>query len=282
MHMVSGGGGYSSSSSSHSGGGTPMSAGAKAAWKATGLGGLILLPVVVAVVASGAAWTAVLASSVVAMVFAIVALVTTPAAGLSAFFGPALWGAAAGLAIGLLRRAHLVRDPVSGSLVGALFSSRLWYGQSNYPVLEFGIRALIGYCVGLAFAGQAVFGPGRLSIVASLATAAGGGPGGGGDGSLALGYVILWIAAIIIGVVVGMTLTAAMMWLLLERVGMSASQGAISGTAKELMILLSEDWNCNMESRDRRTVLKMAAKRGALKGLFSGAIVGAVLLIGVG
>jgi len=158
MSVVSGGGG---SHGSYGGGGYssgPMSSEAKAAWGSIGVVATVLVIVGVAagIAGVGSIATALLSTPMTALLLALSGLLTIP--GAADLFGAALVGAAAGFAIGWLKRARVVRGGLDESFVGALFSSRIWADPTRYSLLELGVRTLVGYSIGLAFSAQSVGG----------------------------------------------------------------------------------------------------------------------------
>lgn len=261
-------GGYSSRGSNRQ----PMSPRAKTAWKRVGMAAAAVFVMWL----TGALWR------MVAIAFAGTALAFVGFAAIPAsaeFVGPALWGAVAGFTIGWGRRAHLVRGRLGESFISAFFSTKIWRGTSNYPLLELAARTVLGYAVGLAFSGLGLTGSGGADVgdvrgfVAGYLTGAGGGPGPDGGA-----YLALLIAAIVIGIIVFALLLPGIAWITLHRVGVDAIHGAIGGVAKSVASQFAEDWGRPVDHLGKWAIVRAAFRRGAARGAVNGALTGALIL----
>jgi hypothetical protein len=280
--MRPGGGSYKGPSFQVSHSYQPLSPAAKAAWKSAGGIATILVVLFAASSTAGAGLAALLWTPLTGVGLALSGLLAIPTNG-GGFISVAIWGAVAGFVIGSLKRARLVRGRLAESFVGALFSTKSWAGPTRYAVLELSVRTIVGYTIGLCFSAQGLFGPRATTNLHAIAVvAAGAGGGGGDDGSLALAYVALWIAAIILAMIVMSVLTTAMVWVLLERLGVGAAKGAIGGAAKGLADQLAEDWGRDVTALNRRAILWAAFRRGVARGAINGAIIGGIMLLLVG
>jgi hypothetical protein len=187
----------------------------------------------------------------------------------------AFHGAAAGLLIGLLRTYIRLQSRMTDSLIGAIFSRRLFQQLSTVPgsyqliLLTLLTTTLVGYAVGVL--AKIVGLPPLFSqeFVGPVAVLVLSGPGGGGAGPM-----VFWLLGLILIV---MSLAVAIAVAITSNVLLAACAGALGGSAKGLVkggtvATIERNLGSPGSHQDRRPLMEISAE-GATTGAITGGIV---------